>query len=61
VLLTGGGIIPRKYMEKLKQMGVGRLFGPGTPLKECIDYVISWVRENRLKKTTDLPETRKLS
>ena len=32
VLLTGGGIIPEKDIETLKEMGVGKLFGPGTPI-----------------------------
>src|SRR5512146_10012 len=31
VLLTGGGIIPKEEMQELKSMGVGELFGPGTP------------------------------
>src|SRR4051794_9042364 len=31
VLLTGGGIIPEDDMVKLKNMGVGQLFPPGTP------------------------------
>src|SRR5882672_5108999 len=30
VLLTGGGIIPESDMDKLQQMGVGKLFAPGT-------------------------------
>src|SRR6187431_3061785 len=30
VLLTGGGIIPDDDMNKLSEIGVGRLFAPGT-------------------------------
>ena len=30
VLLTGGGIIPAKDMEKLSEIGVGKLFPPVT-------------------------------
>jgi methylmalonyl-CoA mutase C-terminal domain/subunit len=30
VLLTGGGIIPDNDMLKLRELGVGRLFPPGT-------------------------------
>src|SRR5690348_1182281 len=30
VLLTGGGIIPDEDMKQLQQMGVGKLFPPGT-------------------------------
>ena len=47
VLLTGGGIIPQKDMETLQGMGVGKLFGPGTPVQETIDYITQWVAENR--------------
>ncbi|MFQ6610447.1 MAG: cobalamin B12-binding domain-containing protein [Fidelibacterota bacterium] len=46
-LLTGGGIIPKKDMEKLNDMGVGKLFGPGTPIQETIDYITKWIDENR--------------
>ena len=47
VLLIGGGIIPKKDMEDLKILGVGKLFGPGTPVKETVDYIINWVSTNR--------------
>ena len=47
VLLVGGGIIPQKDMEVLENKGVGKLFGPGTPVQETIDYITSWVKSNR--------------
>ena len=47
VLLTGGGIIPDEDMMKLKKKGVGRLFGPGTDTRECIEYVRSEVLRRR--------------
>ena len=47
VLLTGGGIIPAKDQEILNEMGVGRLFPPGTPTKEIADYIREWASENR--------------
>ena len=47
VLLTGGGIIPEQDMKTLSEIGVGRLFGPGTPVQETIDYIERWVDENR--------------
>ena len=43
VLLTGGGIIPEADMEALKEAGVGRLFGPGTPTSEAVAYIREWV------------------
>jgi methylmalonyl-CoA mutase C-terminal domain/subunit len=47
VLLTGGGIIPEEDMEQLKQAGVGRLFGPGTPMQDIVDYIRSEVVKRR--------------
>ena len=47
VLLTGGGIIPQKDVAELEGMGMGKLFGPGTPLKETVNYITNWVLENR--------------
>jgi methylmalonyl-CoA mutase C-terminal domain/subunit len=49
ILLTGGGIIPREDIEALERQGTGRLFGPGTPTGELIDYIESWAAE-RLKQ-----------
>ena len=42
ILLTGGGIIPEEDMSALSSQGVGRLFGPGTPTGEAIDYIREW-------------------
>ncbi len=39
ILVFGGGIIPREDMEALYQQGCGRLFGPGTPTQEIVDYL----------------------
>ena len=47
VLVTGGGIIPEEDAEELSSLGVGKLFGPGTPVKESLDYIESWVKEHR--------------
>ena len=47
VLLTGGGIIPQEDMEDLKSYGVGQLFGPGTPVKETIDYINEWYKSDK--------------
>ena len=47
VLLVGGGIIPKKDVLLLEDMGVGKLFGPGTPVQETVDYITDWVKENR--------------
>ena len=42
VLLTGGGIIPKEDIEALQRKGVGKLFGPGTPTTDLIDYIKEW-------------------
>ena len=42
VLLTGGGIIPKKDMDALAKQGVGRLFGPGTPTSDIVKYLSEW-------------------
>ncbi len=47
VLLFGGGIIPKEDIDKLKSIGVGELFTPGTPTTETIEYVKKWVGEHR--------------
>jgi len=47
VLLTGGGIIPGEEAEELETMGVGRLFGPGTPTSVPIEYIREWVAGRR--------------
>ena len=47
VLLTGGGIIPNQDMKSLADIGVGRLFGPGTPVDTTIKYIKDWVNDNR--------------
>ncbi|WP_298736355.1 cobalamin B12-binding domain-containing protein [uncultured Chitinophaga sp.] len=47
VLLTGGGIIPDSDMQALQQLGVGRLFPPGTKTGEIAGYITGWVAEHR--------------
>ena len=47
VLLVGGGIIPKKDIITLEEIGVGKLFGPGTPVQDTIDYITDWVNKNR--------------
>ena len=47
VLVTGGGIIPENDMKKLREIGVGKLFPPGTETKQIISYITEWVKEHR--------------
>jgi methylmalonyl-CoA mutase C-terminal domain/subunit len=54
ILVTGGGIIPKEDMDVLEQYGVGRMFGPGTPTSDLIDYIRDWFakREQAEHSTT---------
>jgi methylmalonyl-CoA mutase C-terminal domain/subunit len=47
VLLTGGGIIPEEDGQKLREMGVGKLFAPGTATTDISAYIRDWVTKNR--------------
>jgi methylmalonyl-CoA mutase C-terminal domain/subunit len=47
VLLTGGGIIPEDDMKQLNELGVGKLFPPGTPTSMISGYITDWVKEHR--------------
>jgi methylmalonyl-CoA mutase C-terminal domain/subunit len=47
IILFGGGIIPQEDIQKLKKMGVGMLFTPGTTTTEAIEYVKKTVGEKR--------------
>ena len=47
VLLTGGGIIPDIDMKKLKELGHGTLFPPGTNTTSIVEYITSYVKTNR--------------
>ena len=47
ILITGGGIIPNKDMDTLYALGVGKLFGPGSTVKESLQYIQNWFYENK--------------
>jgi methylmalonyl-CoA mutase C-terminal domain/subunit len=42
IIVIGGGIIPAGDMKRLEKIGVRKLFGPGTPTSEIVD----WIRAN---------------
>ena len=46
VLVTGGGIIPPEDSAALRQQGIGRLFGPGTPTTDLVKYIEEWAAEH---------------
>lgn len=45
ILITGGGIIPKEDIEELQRQGIGRIFGPGTPTGELVEYIREWFGE----------------
>jgi methylmalonyl-CoA mutase C-terminal domain/subunit len=47
ILITGGGIIPKEDMDELQSHGIGKLFGPGTPTSDLIDYIKQWFSERQ--------------
>ncbi len=47
VLLTGGGIMSDEDIQKLEQMGTGRLFGPGSSLQEAVQYIKDWYEKKK--------------
>jgi len=47
VLLTGGGIIPDEDMKHLTEIGVGKLFAPGTNTNDIAIYIKEWVAIHR--------------
>jgi methylmalonyl-CoA mutase C-terminal domain/subunit len=42
VVVFGGGIIPDEDIPELEKLGVARVFTPGAPMDDIVD----WVREN---------------
>jgi methylmalonyl-CoA mutase, C-terminal domain len=39
ITVFGGGIVPPEDVAELQRLGVDRIFTPGTPLSEIIEYV----------------------
>ena len=39
ILFIGGGIIPTKDIPKLKEAGIAKIFGPGTPIPEISKFI----------------------
>ena len=49
LLVFGGGTIPQKDQERLRSMGVGEIFTPGTDTREIVSYL-----EETLKKRDEI-------
>lgn len=49
ILIIGGGIIPEEDIKRLEELGVGKLFGPGTATTEPIEFVREWFSKHALQ------------
>lgn len=47
ILVIVGGIIPRKDVPKLKEAGIARVFGPGTPMAEIGRFIEASLPEEK--------------
>ena len=50
ILIFGGGIIPDEDIPRLKKKGIHKVFGPGTPLSDIVDYLKSNLSQSAKKK-----------
>ena len=46
ILLFGGGIIPKEDLAKLKELGVGELFTPGTSTQDIVKFLNEWTENH---------------
>lgn len=49
IIVFGGGIIPEADIPALQNMGVARIFTPGTPTQEVVDWVNEHAPDRSLK------------
>jgi methylmalonyl-CoA mutase C-terminal domain/subunit len=47
VVLLGGGIIPQEDASALERQGIARLFGPGTPTADIVEFITRAVELQR--------------
>lgn len=47
VLLTGGGIMGDEDIRKLMDMGIGKLYGPGSSLQEAVEDIKEWYKSHK--------------
>ncbi|MHB8906730.1 MAG: cobalamin B12-binding domain-containing protein [Melioribacteraceae bacterium] len=46
ILLFGGGIISKEDLAKLKELGVGELFTPGTSTQDIVKFLNEWTENH---------------
>lgn len=47
ILVLMGGILPRKDIARVKDLGVAEVFGPGTPTPRIVEFVRRWDEARR--------------
>ena len=47
IILFGGGIIPEEDIKELEGQGIDKLFGPGTPTEEIIEFISNEIESKR--------------
>lgn len=50
ICVIGGGIIPLDDMKRLEKMGVRKLFGPGTPTSEIVEWIKNNIKTEKVVK-----------
>lgn len=50
ITLFGGGIVPNDDKDELERLGVKRIFTPGAPMKEIVEFVKTSVRREGRKE-----------
>jgi methylmalonyl-CoA mutase C-terminal domain/subunit len=45
ILIVVGGVIPAQDFDKLKEMGVGNVFGPGSMTSDIVSYIKSQIKK----------------
>ena len=66
IFVIGGGIIPADDIKKLEKAGVKRLFGPGTPTTEIVEWIqtnvkgtVKKVKKKKPRRTKKVKKTKK--
>ena len=44
IIVFGGGIVPDQDLARLKQVGVGAIFAPGTTIQDAVDWLEGQLR-----------------
>ena len=59
IIVIGGGIIPSDDMKRLQRMGVRKLFGPGTPTSEIVDWITCNAGKSGKRSAKKISKTKK--